>query len=172
MIKYVTAEVVLSEIPDEITLAFNISNCPNFCVGCHSKYLKENIGEELTLDIVLSYLNKNDGVTCISFMGGDSDTETLSDLARKIKAIAPNIKIAWYSGRTYTDIDVINPIMDRVKLPVDNRWFDYIKLGPFVQEMGPINSPSTNQRMFLNTGLSSCSSRMIGWIDITDKFWR
>ena len=37
MIKHVPEDitVVFSEIPDEITLAFNISNCLNNCIGCH-----------------------------------------------------------------------------------------------------------------------------------------
>ena len=48
MIKYTDTQIVFSEIPDEITLAINISNCQNNCPGCHSPYLKQNIGKELT----------------------------------------------------------------------------------------------------------------------------
>ena len=47
MVKYVNTEVVFEEIPDEITLAINVSNCPNQCPGCHSPYLREDIGEDL-----------------------------------------------------------------------------------------------------------------------------
>jgi len=39
MLKYTTAQVVFSEIPDEITLAINLSNCPIHCPNCHSKEL-------------------------------------------------------------------------------------------------------------------------------------
>ena len=45
--KYVDTLVSFSEIPDEITLCINISNCPNKCEGCHSSWLQENIGIEL-----------------------------------------------------------------------------------------------------------------------------
>lgn len=45
MLKYVDARVVFQEIPDEITLAINISNCPCHCKGCHSQYLAEDIGK-------------------------------------------------------------------------------------------------------------------------------
>lgn len=47
MLKYVDARVVFQEIPDEITLAINISNCPCHCKGCHSQYLAEDIGKPL-----------------------------------------------------------------------------------------------------------------------------
>ena len=48
MIKYVNTEVVFQEIPDETTLAINISGCPCHCPGCHSSYLWEDVGTPLT----------------------------------------------------------------------------------------------------------------------------
>ena len=51
MLKYVNTDVVFQEIPDEVTLAINISNCPCHCPGCHSRYLWEDIG--LSLERVL-----------------------------------------------------------------------------------------------------------------------
>ena len=52
MIKYVPqmTSVVIEEIPDRVTLAVDISNCQGNCVGCHSPFLKEDIGEELHCD--------------------------------------------------------------------------------------------------------------------------
>ena len=47
MLKYADYDIVFQEIPNEVTLAINISNCPNRCVGCHSPYLMEDVGEEL-----------------------------------------------------------------------------------------------------------------------------
>ena len=84
MIKHVLKDlsVVFSEIPDEITLAFNISNCLNHCVGCHSPYLKEDIGEELTGEKVSEYIERNSGITCVCFMGEGNDQEALINLAK------------------------------------------------------------------------------------------
>lgn len=48
MLKYVNTGVVFQEIPDEVTLAVNISNCPCRCPGCHSRYLWGDVGEPLT----------------------------------------------------------------------------------------------------------------------------
>ena len=50
MLKYTTAEVTFREIPDEITLCINISNCPIHCADCHSKELWGDIGTELSFD--------------------------------------------------------------------------------------------------------------------------
>ena len=47
--KYADSKVVFSEVPDEITLAISISNCPGTCKGCHSPWLREDIGEPLTV---------------------------------------------------------------------------------------------------------------------------
>ena len=41
MLKYVDTKVVFAEVPDEVTLAINISNCPCHCDGCHSEYLAD-----------------------------------------------------------------------------------------------------------------------------------
>lgn len=62
--------------------------------------------------------------------------------------------------------------MESPSVTVDNRWFDYIKLGPYISEYGPLNQKTTNQRMYFNTGLSSSINRLIGWKDITYKFWK
>ena len=48
MLKYTTCEVTFAEVPDEINLCINISNCPNNCKGCHSPWLKEDNGTPLT----------------------------------------------------------------------------------------------------------------------------
>ena len=48
MLKYVDVMETFAEVPDEITLAINLSNCPHRCKGCHSEYLQKDIGEELT----------------------------------------------------------------------------------------------------------------------------
>ena len=50
MLKYVNTGIVFQEIPDEVTLAINISNCPCHCPGCHSHYLWEDIGLPLDTD--------------------------------------------------------------------------------------------------------------------------
>lgn len=136
MLKYVDTKVVFAEIPDEITLAINISGCPCNCKGCHSSYLAEDIGERLRCDNLTSLIHKNKGITCVAFMGGDADPLSVNAHASIIKELFPNLKVAWYSGRQELskDIELSN--------------FDFIKLGPYKEEFGPLNSKTTNQRFY------------------------
>ena len=52
--------VVFEEIPDEITLAINITNCPCKCPGCHSKFLWDDNGTELTVEVLHKLIKEND----------------------------------------------------------------------------------------------------------------
>lgn len=163
MIKYVDTKVVFQEIPDETTLAINISNCPCHCKGCHSSYLAEDIGTPLDEDSLVELLLNNKGITCIAFMGGDSDSEYINWLAsimRDMNDSEPgnwaDVKIAWYSGRQELSPDI------------DLRNFDYIKLGPYIEEKGPLSSRTTNQVMFQID--NSCGRSIVK--DITSRFWK
>ena len=135
MLKYVDTLVGFAEIPDEISLCINISNCPCHCKGCHSSYLAEDIGEELNIHSLKNLIDNNKGITCISFMGGDSNPSDINTLAKWVKINYP-IKVAWYSGKQELskDINLSN--------------FNYVKLGPYIEELGPLNSETTNQRFY------------------------
>ena len=135
MLKYVDTKVTFSEVPDEISLCINISNCHCHCKNCHSSYLAEDIGEKLTLDKIYKLIDNNEGITCICFMGGDSSPKEMDMFARCIKDLY-DIKVAWYSGRQELSKDI------------DIRNFDYIKLGPYVEELGPLTSKTSNQKFY------------------------
>jgi anaerobic ribonucleoside-triphosphate reductase activating protein len=153
MLKYVDTKVVFQEVPDEITLAINISGCPCHCEGCHSAYLAEDIGKPLNWDSLNALIYTNTGITCVSFMGGDAEPETIDKLAYEVKRIG--LKTAWYSGR--------QELSKKIHL-----WdFDYIKLGPYNKDLGPLNSRTTNQVFYKVVHLSSGKSKMY---DITYKF--
>ena len=154
MLKYVETAVTFSEIPDEITLAINISNCQCHCKGCHSPYLAEDIGEELNSFSLKELIDNNRGITCVSFMGGDSNPSLIDALAQWVKIYYP-IKVAWYSGRQELSKDI------------ELRNFDFIKLGPYIEELGPLNSKTTNQRMYEVV----CIDDKYELKDITDRFW-
>ena len=151
MLKYVDTKVTFAEVPDEISLCINISNCPCNCKGCHSSYLAEDIGNELNGDSIKELINNNKGITCICFMGGDSNPLEIDALAHFIKIYFP-IKVAWYSGRQELS-KYIN---------LDN--FSFIKLGPYIEDLGPLNNKTTNQRFYkIEEG---------NLIDITNLFWK
>ena len=135
MIKYVPemTSVVMEEIPDRVSLAVDISNCRGNCIGCHSPFLKKDIGRELTADIIDRLVADNFGVNCFLFLGEGRDPEALLDLADHVRS--KGLLAAVYSGRE----EVEEVFWDH---------FDYIKLGPYRPECGPLNSPTTNQRLY------------------------
>ena len=152
MLKYVDAKVVFAEVPDEITLAINISNCPCQCKGCHSSYLAQDIGERLSFRSLHELIiEKNKGISCVAFMGGDSDPSRINTLASFLRAHHYPVKIAWYSGR------------QELSNSIDLSNFDYIKLGPYKEEFGPLNSRTTNQRFYKVNGKEL--------VDITSRFY-
>lgn len=158
MIKYLETLVAFAEIPDEITLCINITNCPCNCNGCHSSYLSKDIGEELNNDVLDKLISDNSGISCIAFMGGDSSPKEINDLAKYVKDKYP-ISVAWYSGRQELSKDI----------NLDN--FDYIKLGPYIKELGPLTSKTTNQRLYQYGKFFSDYTIDKCWRDITYKFW-
>ena len=86
MLKYANYDIVFQEVPDEVTLAINISNCPNQCVGCHSKYLWKDVGYILDKDSLDQLIDEyQTGITCVCFMGGDNDPYDVANLAMHVK---------------------------------------------------------------------------------------
>lgn len=134
--KYVDTAVVFREVPDEVALAINISNCPVKCPGCHSSYLAQDIGEVLDENSLKALIGSNPGISCVSFMGGDADPSRVRELALWVKENYKGMKTCWYSGRL---IENARPVLDAL---------DYVKVGPYIDEFGPLDSPVTNQRFY------------------------
>ena len=148
--KYVDTKVVMQEVPDEITLAINISNCPCHCKSCHSSYLAQDIGEDLSIERLTQLGTEAEGITCIAFMGGDADPKRVNRLAKWVKEEL-DLKVCWYSGR------------DTISNEINLENFDYIKVGRYDEFLGPLNSRTTNQRLY-----KVIDSRLF---DITNRFW-
>jgi anaerobic ribonucleoside-triphosphate reductase activating protein len=137
MLKYVDTAIVFSEVPDEITLAINISGCPCACRGCHSAYLADDVGTPLSASVLKALVTDSDGgVSCVAFMGGDGDPGEVNRLCKELKRWRPALKTAWYSGRAHLSGEI------------ETALFNYIKLGPYMEEFGPLGSPTTNQRFY------------------------
>lgn len=161
MLKYEETEIVFREIPDEITLAINITGCPNKCPNCHSKHLWEDIGKPLTRYSLRELLKANRGVSCVCFMGGDQDPTSINYLAEDLRrsAMYQFLKIGWYSGK--------KEIPDEIN--IGN--FDYIKVGPYIEEFGSLDKPTTNQKLYEVCRISKLPPRFT-LKDITSVFWK
>lgn len=134
MLKYVNFDIVFREVPDEVTLAVNLSGCPCRCQGCHSPQLQTDCGEELTAGLLNAMLDHyGNSITCLCFMGGDAAPMEVAALAAAVK---PRIRTAWYSGRPHLPEG----------FPL--QYFNYVKTGPYMPQYGPLDHPATNQRMY------------------------
>lgn len=158
MLKYLPSmtSVVNEEIPDRLTLAVDISNCQGSCVGCHSPFLKTDIGEELTEDAVGSLVSDNFGVDCFLFLGEGNDLRALLSLASFVRSLG--LAAALYSGRAEVEAEVY-------------RAFDYVKVGPYIESLGPLDAPTTNQRLY-KVSLDPSAPEGYSLTDITSRFWR
>ncbi len=139
MLRFHNYDIVFQEIPGEVTLAINISNCPNRCKGCHSPHLQEDTGEILNENALANLLEKyGNAITCICFMGGDDFPEDVLELAQFVRRRGETsfaLKTAWYSGK--------DELYQNAQ-----QCFDYIKVGEYIEELGGLNSPTTNQRLY------------------------
>lgn len=161
MVKYVpdTVSVVFEEIPEKVTLMLEISQCQNSCIGCHSPWLRTDIGETITPTVLGELLVKYDGVNCVLFSGEGTDHDYLTYLASTVhKYKGGKIEVAVYSGRENLGDDVKKY----------EKVFDYIKIGPYIEKYGPLNKETTNQKLYhiVRDGDS------VEWEDITSKFWK
>lgn len=150
MIKYTDTQITFREVPNEVSLSINISNCPYRCKGCHSPYLQKNIGKELTTEVLDKLIEKyKDQITCVTFLGDGGN----------IEEIAGFVKYVWQKGYftcLYTGSEKIDEIVD-----VCNGFLCYIKIGPYIEEKGALDKPTTNQKFY----------KVIYETDMNDGVW-
>lgn len=154
MLRYASYDIVFQELPDEVTLAINLSNCPNRCPGCHSPHLQEEYGDFLDEEVLIGLLERyGNAITCVCFMGGDDSPGEVEELSVFLKRQTDGrLKTGWYSGRP--------ALPEGISL----LSFDYVKLGPYVERLGGLEAETTNQRLYRVEGKK--------WSDITYRFRR
>lgn len=150
-LKYVNYDIVFQEVPNEVSLVFNISGCPHMCEGCHSEYLWEYNGTYLSDDIDDVISQYKGMISCVCFMGGDQNLHELDELLFKIKYVY-NLKTCVYSGSN--NISLFDNLL---------QYIDYLKIGCYKADLGGLDSYTTNQRFYK---IDNCKL-----IDITSVFW-
>lgn len=126
-------DIVLQEVPGQISICFSIAGCPVHCKGCHSPFLwEEGNGELLTDERYLNILTQYKGyANCVLFMGGEWHQ---NELVNKL-AMAREL---GFDTCLYTGYDEVAP-----ELLAHLTW---VKTGPWIEELGGLESPTTNQR--------------------------
>ena len=130
---YYDFQVVLQEVPGEISLCFSICGCPIKCEGCHSPFLwKEENGSVLTTEVFTKVLQQYENLaTCVLFMGGEWHENQLVDLLKLAKN--KHYKTCLYTGEEA----VSNLILKEL---------DWIKTGKWNSSLGGLDSERTNQK--------------------------
>ena len=133
--------VSFQEVPDEVSLVLLISDCQHHCPGCHSPELQKKTGEVLSEEYIDKLLSEyKSGVNCVCFMGEGDNLPEICRYARYIHSTY-NLKTCLYTG-----ID---------EAICFSKWFgdidgsiDYLKCGEYIADLGGLDSPTTNQRMY------------------------
>ena len=150
MLKYLKTDVVFQEIPNEMSLAIAISGCQVHCVGCNQRELWEDKGEPLDVEALCGLLNQNQGVTCCLLLGGEHNIDALTGL---FQYAHKRVKTAWYCG-----LDIIPK--DKIGIL---EYLDFYKTGHYDAELGGLDSPTTNQKLFKK----EVTGNEVQWVDIT-----
>lgn len=153
MLKYVDYYITFQEVPNEVSLVLTISGCPLRCPGCHSPWLQTDEGKPVLRDLHSLIDRYYPEITCVCIMGTGSsqilNTHEFEDISRIIREYK-NLKMCVYTGfDDFPDKWVIFP--------------EYLKVGGYVEQLGGLDSTTTNQRMYkLGEGK---------YEDITSWFW-
>jgi anaerobic ribonucleoside-triphosphate reductase activating protein len=125
------------EIPDQISINIYVQGCKNNCLGCQNPELKEfDIGTNINQYTIIDIIESKPIGNWICWLGGDATYQPDDFIIFNQIFKSLNKKICLYTGRYFTDIK--NMIED-VDLVVD---------GPWVEELGGVNSENTNQKVY------------------------
>ena len=138
--RYYKKEIVLQEVPGEISLCYFICGCPLRCPDCHSAFTwSENTGHLLDFNDYLATLERYRGyISCVLFMGGEWHEGELTALLHAARS--RKLSTCLYSG-----LEDVSPQL--------KNELTYLKTGPWISALGGLDSSKTNQRLInLQTG--------------------
>ncbi len=131
--RYCSEQIAFQEVPGEVSLAYTITGCPVGCKGCHSvDSWPAHSGVELTPEYFAERLRQYRGlITCVLFLGGEWYPEQLLHLLKLARE--QGLETCLYTG--YEQV-----------LPALREQLTYLKTGPWIAELGGLDSPNTNQK--------------------------
>lgn len=154
MLRFTGHYITCQEVPGEVSLTLTISGCPYRCRGCHSPWLRNDIGDRLTTDALFRLMARyHDGITCVCFMGDGGDAPLISEFIRFVHECG--YKACLYTGDS--EMTLLSWSGDKP---------DYYKVGPYDDTLGGLDSPTTNQRMYRYDKVTGL------YKDITSLFWK
>lgn len=139
-------QITFQEVPNEVSLAFLITGCQLGCRGCHSPDTwSRKSGTPLTTRLFSQYIERYKSlVTCALFYGGEWQP---NNLIEKLKiAHQYDLKTCLYTGQESVE-------------PSIEAHLDFLKTGPWIESLGGLVSPSTNQR-FIDLKSGQCLNHL------------
>ena len=136
MLKFESFTTNLCEVPNHVSLIFNLTGCPLRFKGCHSPELRsKTLGEGLTKERFVEILSTQESlISAVCFMGGDV-VRNQSDYLELMKICQDkNLKTCIYTGLTETFVP------DKIRTQVS-----YLKTGPYSAKLGGLDKETTNQ---------------------------
>ena len=142
MIYYADLQIVLQEVPGQISLCVSVTGCPLRCKGCHSPFLwKKGTGTPLTDEVFITTLERyKDMISCVLFMGGEWEEAALIHKLQIARAYG--LHTCLYTGLTE----------ERVPTAI-KKELTWLKAGPWIEALGGLSEATTNQRFIeVSTG--------------------
>jgi len=155
MIRFLNTALTFQEVPDEVSLCVNVTNCPHRCPGCHSPELREDAGRDLELSLPVLLQKFGSDMTCVCLMGEGNDIDALVRCLSVIRAHG-------FKTCLYTGCDKPSDVLQAIP------YLDYLKLGRWDHELGGLDRSTTNQRMYRLTVDPSNP----GYPDFHDITWK
>ena len=152
--------ITFTEIPDHITVFFEIGGCKMKCKGCHSPYLHTSIHKDLytSIEDMKAYAEnqKAKGATAIVLMGGTYNYGVpVENLIGAIKELSKTLPVGIFSG-LHCDSSIHFILKDIEEL----QW---LKIGDYKEALGGLDSPTTNQHFYARSPRGT-------WEDCTHLF--
>ncbi len=147
------------EIPTQISMNIYVSGCMKRCKNCQNSSLwefrKEHVLDEEVLKIALKHHSM---ANWICFLGGDAvyqpkGLELIAEVAKKEGKL-----VCLYTGLNFSELNEIN--INNIDLIID---------GPYVEQKGTVNSPTTNQQCYVN---KNGTWSIVKFNDLKDIKWR
>lgn len=167
--------VTLTEIPGRIAVFFEVGNCQNVCIGCHSPELRENVESHcypnMTILDIVDYVKDQykKGANAVVFMGGLNNAGVSIIKLRKLcmELYSMGVDIGIYDGSPDVDLEDIIPIfLDyHVGDGEPDCILKWIKTGSYIIKNGGLDSPTTNQRFYEKIGY-------MVWEDKTEEYFQ
>ena len=123
------------DYPDKTAMIVFMAGCLHNCKGCQNPELQDpNHGVNTSTEELIQTFQKMSLCDCVVFSGGDPLYQTPA-LLEACEAFSKICEIGVYTGHKLEDVP--QELFSQI---------NFLKTGPWIEEMGPLSSPTTNQK--------------------------